>query len=259
MKHRHAFTLVELLVVIGIIALLVGILMPALNIARQHAQMTSCQSNLRQIVTASILYMQEQKSYWPPAHVFYYTQNNSRWHGSRSNGSQSFDFNGSPLFKYLQTGRIKDCPSFEFTPGYEAACGGYGYNNYTIGSSQGVPAFAALMLGPLQWDEQVGNVPAKQSQVRRPAEKVAYSDAAMASPNLIEYSFVEPPMNQWGQNSPSIHFRHRGKANIAWADGHVTAELMTWTYDTPNIYGASNRAMKLGWFGPTDNALFMRD
>ena len=83
--------------------------------------------------------------------------------------------------------------------------------------------------------------------------------ASLAAPHLIEYSFAEPPTNQWGQNSPSIHFRHRGRANIAWADGHVTAELMTWTYDTPNGYGANNRAMKLGWFGPTDNSMFVRD
>jgi prepilin-type N-terminal cleavage/methylation domain-containing protein len=64
-RHRRAFTLVELLVVIGIIATLISLLLPALNRAREQAYLIACQSNLRDMGQALSIYEAETKGYLP--------------------------------------------------------------------------------------------------------------------------------------------------------------------------------------------------
>ncbi len=70
------FTLVELLVVIGIVALLIALLMPALRKARHAAQLISCSSNLRQIGLAFMQYSNNNRGVWP---VSYNPDGSSRW------------------------------------------------------------------------------------------------------------------------------------------------------------------------------------
>jgi prepilin-type N-terminal cleavage/methylation domain-containing protein len=62
---KKGFTLVELLVVIAVIALLMGILLPALNVAREQGRRTACLSNMRQVGLALTLY-QADYEYTPP-------------------------------------------------------------------------------------------------------------------------------------------------------------------------------------------------
>src|SRR4051812_22542275 len=72
LRHQRysAFTLVELLVVIGIIAVLIGVLLPVLSKARGRAETIACQSNLRQVVQACVQYTIEYKGSYPWGFIF---------------------------------------------------------------------------------------------------------------------------------------------------------------------------------------------
>lgn len=63
---NHAFTLVELLVVLGIIALLMAVLLPALNAANRQAKRVQCQSNLRQLGQSLLIYAQNSNGWIVP-------------------------------------------------------------------------------------------------------------------------------------------------------------------------------------------------
>src|SRR6476646_4303280 len=64
-QRRSGFTLVELLVVIGIIAVLIGVLLPALNKAREAARQVQCLSNMKQLANAVMMYCGDNKGWMP--------------------------------------------------------------------------------------------------------------------------------------------------------------------------------------------------
>ena len=64
------------------------------------------------------------------------------------------------------------------------------------------------------------------------------------------------PYEPWGLANPTNHFRHDGKCNVLWLDGHVSPRTMDFTRPGANIYGADSGAMGVGWFGPADYSLW---
>src|SRR5688572_8391147 len=83
-QHRSdtkAFTLVELLVVIGIIAILIAILLPALSRARKQAQTVQCASNLRQLYTMTMMYTNLYNQYTMPSRTWSGSAKDNYWCG----------------------------------------------------------------------------------------------------------------------------------------------------------------------------------
>ena len=239
------FSLVELLAAVAGGAVLAALLAAALPAAKAAADAAACRGNLRQLAAANAAYAVEHGRFVAAA-ADIDGANSVRWHGTRA-GDRAFDGARGPLAEYLGGGGasawVRRCPAFRpETPGFEAACGGYGYNALGVGSETCLSGGAGNRAGM------------RPGAIAHPAATVMFADAAFlqggAQGKLIEYSFAEPPrFASGGTPWPSIHFRHRGKANVAWADGHVTAE-------TRARSDARSNARGLGWFGPNDNSLF---
>jgi len=216
------FTLIELLVVISIIALLVSILLPALGSAREAAQTTVCQSNLRQFMLGYRSYVDISEEWWP---VGGYSQ--VVWTAivakelnlpfvSESTSGPTYA-PGLVKHSYGATNRkngIFQCPSenklyknywggenstsYRYNTGYSTTYGLGINDNYTISPSY-----------YLTW----GRV--KDAQILAPSNTIVMGDG-ITQDGLYEYAITSlgGPAN--------VATYHSGGANLLWVDGHAS-------------------------------------
>jgi prepilin-type N-terminal cleavage/methylation domain-containing protein len=144
-KRRHAFTLVELLVVVGIIAVLIGVLLPTLGRARAAANRTACLSNVKQLYNGILMYCNDNHGWFPTcayprdgSSYVHYPDDWIWWEANRN-------LDDSAIAKYVGRGeplkQLLRCPADNFearktSPGISKGQGPYLYSyalNQTVG------------------------------------------------------------------------------------------------------------------------------
>lgn len=221
--RRTAFTLVEILVVIGIIGVLMAILLPALSKARQAAITVQCQSSLRQIGAANLMYSQENRGWYVPLRGTLASLDRPRWMENRAFCellNVRVDESTTPVYTPYWRRQLL-CPlatmaQQEFvTIGVPASeAGNYGWIHYSYGYNYSGKPWGSATSTPPQ------NPPAfRSTEIRSPAEKIWFADSVQW--NMI-YS---NSMNYLGEggvpSNAQIAYRHNNGVNIVFADGHV--------------------------------------
>ncbi|MCE9589493.1 MAG: prepilin-type N-terminal cleavage/methylation domain-containing protein [Planctomycetes bacterium] len=229
---RRAFTLVELMVVISIIAILMGLLMPALGAGRDSARATRCLANLSSLGRGMGMYHNDFKEYfipgyranWPVAGRTTYF-----WGSIKPGGS--VERSASGFMTYLsETSEAFTCPmqpwgSYIPQAGANETTTNFGYNGWC--------------LDPPWWNrkDSGGNpMPRKRlADVTRPDQLFVFADSAMfwkpaGIPVLQNSTSLDPvSFNGTANTTPTTHFRHHGRANALTADAAARA------YDTEGV------------------------
>ncbi len=192
---RRAFTLVELLVVVAILAILAALLFPVIAAARERARATACLSNVRQIGLAHSLYVED----WDEALPHWY-QARSTEHGARSGEEYSFwpeMFRPYLRFELRASSSVLRCPSFTWgpagpDPGEKLA----DYSLMTWGQGG-----TGTLADPLwRW----AGPPLFLSAVKRPAATICLTDGYTTT-----------------RAARGLVLRHLGGTNAAFLDGHA--------------------------------------
>lgn len=255
-RIRAAFTLVELLVVISIIALLIALLLPALRNARETAYMTKCASNERQLALAATMYATDWAG-WGPVGL----PNDEAFYGRWPAQLASYLNGPTPANGLPPTGAINDNISLDFNnalwapkimpvlqcPSTYKKYSVWGFNSY--GSSRYVMtqpgAAAAAMIALVhhwEWPLRLGNPRAE----RRSSQLLLFGES-FSTGTII---------TKWSGGRNLYDYAHLRTLNYALADGHVESRKpdSAWyvlTYrnmaGTPDFFGRVTDG-----FGDTD-------
>jgi type II secretory pathway pseudopilin PulG len=207
----------ELLVVVAIIALLMGILVPSLAPARQAARTAVCSMNLRHLHLATMFYLDDNRGAFFP-----YSQpapGGTLWYWgfedatvNAAEGSRPLDKSRARLAPYLSRGGgLEVCPNVPygqpyFKRKYDIASYGYAVNRNMMSDAAKYRRF---------------------DRITRPAETVAWADAAQINTFQAPASPSNPMLEEWYYldnvigSSPKFHFRHQKACNSVSAAGSV--------------------------------------
>jgi prepilin-type N-terminal cleavage/methylation domain-containing protein/prepilin-type processing-associated H-X9-DG protein len=208
MYKRKAFTLIELLVVIAIIALLMAILMPALNIAREQGKRAVCLSHLRQLTLGWILYAEDHDGKIPGANVTY-TSTPDWWVHWPDAGTES---TMEDWHKAIEEGQLYPyCKNVELFRCSNAPKR-YGLT-YAIVDS---------MNGYCNWDDadysdlKITNI----NDIKRSSDRMVFLDESPPSPGSFGIKYAT---EAWWDPPPKLH--NKG-TTFSFADGH--SEFWKW-------------------------------